>query len=88
MGSIFALISLFGVFNKVKKNKILDAIKTSLIYPLFILTILSVTFLTDSIIVKNYPKFLILTFGFQFSKMMGLLQLAHILGSPYINLYF
>lgn len=83
MGSIFALISLFGVFNKVKKNKILDAIKTSLIYPLFILTILSVTFLTDSIIVKNYPKFLILTFGFQFSKMMGLLQLAHILGSPY-----
>ena len=83
MGCFFSLKSLFGVLNKVKKDKIYDAIKTSLMYPLFLLTILSVTFLSNSIIVKNYPKFLILTFGFLFSKMMGILQLSHILGSPY-----
>ena len=39
--------------------------------------------MNNSIIVKEYPKFLILTFGFQFAKMMGILQLSHILGSPY-----
>ena len=39
--------------------------------------------MTDSIIVKEYPKLLILTFGFQFAKMMGILQLSHVLGSPY-----
>ena len=83
MGCIFSLKSLFGVLNKVKKEKICDAIRTSLIYPLFISVILCVTFLSNSIIVKNYPKILILAFGFQFSKMMGILQLSHILDSPY-----
>jgi ethanolaminephosphotransferase len=83
MGCFFSLKSLFGVLKKVKKDKIYDAIRTSLMYPLFLSTILSVTFLSDSIIVKKYPKFLILTFGFLFSKIMGILQLSHILGSPY-----
>jgi phosphatidylglycerophosphate synthase len=82
-GSLFSIKSIFGVLKKVKSKKIFDALRTILIYPLFALAILSVSFLNDSIIVKEYPKFLILTFGFQFAKMMGILQLSHILGSPY-----
>ena len=82
-GSLFSLKSLIGVFNKVKKNKKLDAIRTVLIYPLYIITLLSVVFLNNSIIVQKYPKFLIIVFGFQFAKMMGILQLSHILCSPY-----
>ena len=82
-GSLFSIKSIFGVLKKVKRKKIYDALRTILIYPLFALSILSVAFLNNSIIVKEYPKFLILTFGFQFAKMMGILQLSHILGSPY-----
>ena len=82
-GSLFSIKSIFGVLKKVKRKKINDALRTILIYPLFALSILSVAFLNNSIIVKEYPKFLILTFGFQFAKMMGILQLSHILGSPY-----
>ena len=82
-GSLFSIKSIFGVLKKVKSKKIFDALRTILIYPLFALAILSVSFLNDSVIVKEYPKFLILTFGFQFAKMMGILQLSHILGSPY-----
>ena len=82
-GSLFSIISIFGVLKKVKSKKIFDALRTILIYPLFALAILSVSFLNNSVIVKEYPKFLILTFGFQFAKMMGILQLSHILGSPY-----
>ena len=82
-GSIFSIQSIIGVFKKVKRNKKFDAFKTSLSFPLFALALLSVIFLNNSIIVKEYPKFLILTFGFQFAKMMGILQLSHILCSPY-----
>ena len=82
-GCFFSLKSLFGVFKKVKKNKFFDAIRTCLIFPLFIISLLSIVFLNNSIIVKEYPKFLILTFGLQFAKMMGILQLSHILCSPY-----
>ena len=82
-GFIFSLKSLIGVLKKVKRKNLFDAFKTSLMLPLFDLSILSVVLLNDSIIVKEYPKFFILTFGFQFAKMMGILQLSHILYSPY-----
>ena len=81
-GCLFIIKSLFGVFKKVKRKKLNDAFKTFLMFPLFALSLSSVI-LNDSIIVKEYPKFLILTFGFQFAKMMGLLQLSHVLCSPY-----
>ena len=82
-GSFFSIMSLIGVYRKVKKDKKRDALKTSFIFVIFACSLISVSFLSNSIIVKEYPKFLILTFGFMFSKMLGLLQLSHILGSPY-----
>ena len=80
---LLSIKSVFGVLNTIKREQLLSAFKDILIYILFSITLLSVSFLTDSIIVKEYPKFIILTFGFQFAKMMGILQLSHILGSPY-----
>ena len=82
-GFLFSLISIFGVLNTIKKEKRFQAIKDTLILVLFIITILSVIFLTDSIIVRDYPKIFLLCFGFLFAKLMGILQLSHILGAPY-----
>ena len=82
-GTLFSIISFFSVLKSIKKEKIYYAIKDTFIYILFFITLLCVIFLTDSIIVRDYPKILFLIFGFQFAKMMGILQLSHILGSPY-----
>ena len=82
-GCIFSIQSFFGVLLKIPKNKIVDALKNSLIYFLFIGSLMSVISLNDSIIVRDYPKFLILTYGFQFAKIMGALQVSHILNSPF-----
>ena len=85
-GFLFCFKSFLGVLRKVKKEKLGTAFKDTFIYILFASTLLCVSFLTESNIVKEYPKFLILTFGFQFAKMMGTLQLSHVLDSPY-NVY-
>jgi phosphatidylglycerophosphate synthase len=82
-GSLFSIKSVFGVLSSIKKEKRLIAFKDTLIYFLFAITILSVSFLTDSIIVKEYPKIVILTFGFLFAKILGILQLSHILECPF-----
>ena len=82
-GCIFSIQSFFEVLLKIPKNKIVDALKNSLIYFLFIGSLMSVISLNDSIIVRDYPKFLILTYGFQFAKIMGVLQVSHILNSPF-----
>ena len=42
-----------------------------------------IIFLTDSKITENYPQLLIVSFGFQFAKMLGLLQLAHLTGTRF-----
>lgn len=82
-GVLFSMTSFFGVLFKIPKNKILEALKNSLIYFLFLGSLMSVITLNDSLIVKEYPKFLILTYGFEFAKMMGVLQVSHILNSPF-----
>ena len=82
-GLLFSIKSIFGVIKYIKKDNRFQAIKDTFIYILFFITLLSVICLTDSKIIKDYPKILILTFGFQFARMMGILQLSHILGSPF-----
>jgi len=82
-GFLFSLKSFCGVLINMKKNKRIAAIKNTLIYILFATSLLSVVFLNDSIIAREYPKFLVLTYGFQFAKILGILQLSHILNSPY-----
>ena len=49
----------------------------------FILGFFSIVYLTDSEIAAEYPQLLIVTFGFQFAKMLGLLQLSHLTKSRY-----
>ena len=82
-GFLFSLKSFFGVLINMKKSKRIAAIKNTFIYILFATSLLSIVFLNDSIIAKEYPKFLVLTYGFQFAKILGILQLSHILSSPY-----
>ena len=82
-GCLFTIISFFSVLLKIPKNKVLDTLKNSLIYFIFIGSLMSVIVLNDSIIVKEYPKIFILTYGFLFARMMGILQLSHILNSPF-----
>ena len=82
-GCFFSILSFIGVFFKIPKRKILEALKNSLIYFLFLGSLMSVIVLNDSVIVKNYPKFLILTYGLEFAKIMGILQVAHISNSPF-----
>ena len=83
-GFLFSLKSVIGVLINMKKSKRIDAIKNTLIYIIFATSLLSVVLLNDSsIIVREYPKFLILVYGFQFAKILGILQLSHILSCPY-----
>jgi len=86
LGVIFSVKSFFGVLFRISRNKKLVAIKDTVIYLFFIICLLSIVFLNDSTIAKEYPKFLILTFGFQFAKILGILQLSHILCCPYTAL--
>ncbi len=82
-GTLFSIKSIYGVLASISSDKRLTALKDTLIYFFFFITLLSVGFLTDSVIAKEYPKILILAFGFQFAKILGILQLSHILGSPF-----
>ena len=82
-GLIFCAKSVFGVIKKVPKEKLCRAFIDTLIYVLFFGSLLCVSFLSEGNCITEYPKFIILTFGFLFAKMLGKLQLAHILNSHY-----
>ena len=69
------------LFRISKKNP--DALKNAFIYIIFLGSMMSVITLNDSKVVKNYPKLLIITYGFEFAKMMGMLQVSHVLNSPF-----
>jgi len=49
----------------------------------FLLAFFSIVYLTDSEYVREYPQLLLVTFGFQFAKMLGLLQLSHLIKARY-----
>ena len=82
-GCLFTTYSIISVLFKIPKKKLLNALKTSLIYVLFISSLMSAITLNDSYIVKEYPKFLILTYGFLFAKLMGIMQVSHVTNSPF-----
>ena len=85
-GCLFTFASFIGVLFKIPRKKIFNALKDTLIYFIFIVSLLSVIILNDSIIVKDYPKLLILTYGFEFAKILGILQVSHISNSPFKSL--
>ena len=82
-GCLFTIYSILSVLFNLPKKQLLNALKTSLIYVLFISSLMSVIILNNSIIVKDYPKFLILTYGFLFAKLMGIIQVSHVTNSPF-----
>ena len=82
-GTMFGFLSIIGVLRRIPKKNVGSALKNTIILGLFFLALLSIQFLGDSVILKKYPRFLIVVFGFLFAKLMGILQLSHILGAPF-----
>ena len=77
-GILFGLLSIIKVLiSKETENKLLGILDI-LPFLYFLSGFFAVVYLTDSIIVKDYPQLLIVTFGIQFAKMLGILQLSHL----------
>ena len=77
-GIFFGLLSIFKILISQESSKKLEAIIDIFPFIYFLLGFFSIVYLTDSVIVNKYPQLLIVTFGFQFAKMLGLLQLSHL----------
>ena len=89
-GIFFGIISLLKIRQLESKSKKINALIDVFPFIIFLSSFFCIIYLTDSKITENYPQLLIVSFGFQFAKMLGLLQLAHLTGSrfnPY-NLAF
>ena len=72
----------YGIIKKSDKNKVCDIFKSSFLYILYAGSLLSVVLLNDSIIVKEYPKLFILSFGILIAKVYCIMQVSQIIKSP------
>ena len=89
-GIFFGIISIFKVRQLESKEKRINALIDIFPFIYFLAGFFCIIYLTDSKISENYPQLLLVSFGFQFAKMLGLLQLSHLMGiryNPY-NLVF
>lgn len=89
-GIFFGIISIFKVRQLESKEKRINALIDIFPFFYFLAGFFCIIYLTDSKISENYPQLLLVSFGFQFAKMLGLLQLSHLMGiryNPY-NLVF
>lgn len=82
-GIFFGLLSIFKILKMENVTNKLEALIDICPFIYFILGFFSIVYLTDSEIAAEYPQLLIVTFGFQFAKMLGLLQLSHLTKSRY-----
>ena len=82
-GIFFGIVSIVKVCSRIEKNKIKNAIFDTLWYILFLGSYLFVVCKSNSIIVENYPKLLIWAYGLEFAKIMGILQLSHIMNAKF-----
>ena len=89
-GIFFGFLSISKVRNLNSKTKIVNALIDIFPFIYFLLGYFCIIYLTDSKISENYPQILIVSFGFQFAKMLGILQLSHLTGTRFIpyNLTF
>ena len=89
-GIFFGIISILKVRNLEDNTKKINALVDIFPFIYFLLGFFAIIFLSDSKISENYPQLLLVSFGFQFAKMMGLIQLAHLTGTRYMpyNLVF
>jgi hypothetical protein len=89
-GIFFGIVSIVKVCLKIEKKKIPKAIFDTLWFFFYLGSYFLVILKSNSIIVKEYPKVLILAYGLEFAKIMGILQLSHIMNdnfNPY-RIYF
>ena len=71
----------YDIIKKVEKNKIIPIFKSTFFYFLYLLSILCVVGLSDSIFVKEYPKLIIINFGIQAAKIFSVMQVSHVISS-------
>ena len=81
-GMFFGLMSIVKVC-RFLGNRFLVGLKDCVIYVLLVSSYLLVLLKSDSTIAKDYPKILILTYGFCFARLMTMLQLSHLMSAPY-----
>ena len=89
-GIFFGIISILKVRQLESKEKRINSLIDVFPFIYFLAGFFCIIYLTDSKISENYPQLLLVSFGFQFAKMLGLLQLSHLMGiryNPY-NLVF
>ena len=82
-GIFFGLLSLIKIINMENVTNKLESLIDIFPFIYFLLGFFSIVYLTDSEVATEYPQLLILTFGFQFAKMLGILQLSHLTGARY-----
>ena len=82
-GIFFGLLSISKIFNLESSTKMIEALIDVFPFIYFLLGFFSIVYLTDSEYVREYPQLLLVTFGFQFAKMLGLLQLSHLIKARY-----
>ena len=82
-GLFFGLLSLIKIINMENVTNKLESLIDIFPFIYFLLGFFSIVYLTDSEVATEYPQLLILTFGFQFAKMLGILQLSHLTGARY-----
>jgi ethanolaminephosphotransferase len=83
-GVVFGLHSLIKVVREYG-GKRLDVYHNLLIFVFMIFTLYLVIFLADSKIIAEYPKVIVLLYGFGFAKLMGHLQLAHLADAKFMQ---
>ena len=76
-GILFGLVSVFKVLLSDYEKKC-SALIDILPFFYFFSGFFPIVYLTKSTIVSDYPQLLIITFGFYFAKMLGILQLSHL----------
>jgi ethanolaminephosphotransferase len=78
----FGFGSLFNILREFKEKKD-EVIKNTQMFFYLVVSMLLVIFYSDSEIVRNYPKLIIVLYGFAFAKLVSHLQLAHVADSKF-----
>lgn len=81
-GIFFGLMSIFKVC-RFLGSRFMEGLKDCIIYVLLVASYLFVLLCSDSVVVRKYPKILILTYGFCFARLMSYLQLSHLMSSKF-----
>ena len=80
--SLHCLKCVYDIMVKIERGKICQFLKNCFFFIFFSLSLISVIFLNDSIIVKEYPKLFLMIYGIEIAKVYGIIQVSQLIGSP------